>query len=72
MDNNNTKSYFTNSELSIVLNGYEKQASRLFKIILLLLVSNAIFIFLYFTEPQTVTIGSKQNKAMYADQTVNS
>lgn len=62
---------FNENELELIINGYEKQASRLFKILLLLLISNIIFICLYFFVPSPINIDLAQTKTVSSTQTVN-
>lgn len=61
---------FSDNELEIIINGYEKQASRMFKILILLLVSNIVFICLYFFVPSPINIDLAQNKKISSTQTV--
>lgn len=66
-----TKEVFNSSEISLIITSFEKQASRLFKIIILLAISNALFMYLYFTCPQNLSINLAQDKTIHSDQTVN-
>ena len=62
---------FNHTEIEKIITSFEKQASRLFKIIILLLVSNLVFMYLYFKCPQTVDINLAQDKTISSEQTVN-
>lgn len=66
-----TEKSFNTSEVELVITSFEKQASRLFKVIILLAISNALFMYLYFTCPQNVAINLAQDKTIHSDQTVN-
>ena len=62
---------FNHTEIEKIIISFEKQASRLFKIIILLLVSNLVFMYLYFKSPQIVDINLAQDKTISSEQTVN-
>lgn len=62
---------FNEKEFELIVGGYEKQASRLFKILILLLISNAIFMYLYFATPVPINIDLAQTKTISSTQTVN-
>lgn len=62
---------FTEKDIELIICSYEKQASRLFKLLLLLLISNLIFIYLYFITPSPINIGLAQTKTVSSTQTVN-
>ena len=62
---------FNHTEIEQIITSFEKQASRLFKIIILLLISNLVFMYLYFKSPQTVDINLAQDKTISSEQTVN-
>lgn len=62
---------FTENELQIIINGYERQASRLFKTLLFLLCTNLLFVCLYFFTPTPINIDLAQNKTNHSTQLVN-
>ena len=62
---------FDDKELDIIINGYEKQATRLYKVILLLLFSNLLFLCLFMFVPSPIEIDLKQDKAISSTQLVN-
>lgn len=61
---------FTETELSMVLNSYEKQLNRMFKIILLLICTNLFFIYLYFKNPSNTFIDLMQKDTETSTQFV--
>lgn len=62
---------FNHTEVEKIITSFEKQAARMFKIILLLLLSNLFFMYLYFKNPQTVDINLAQDKTDSSTQTVS-
>ena len=66
-----TQKIYTPSELTLVIKSFERQASILFKVILLLALTNALFMYLYFTCPQNVSINLAQDKTIHSDQAVS-
>lgn len=61
---------FTETELCMILNSYEKQLSRMFKIILLLICTNLFFIYLYFKNPSNMSIDLDQKDTNTSTQFV--
>lgn len=66
-----TQKTYTPSELTLVIKSFERQASILFKVILLLALTNVLFMYLYFTCPQNVSINLAQDKTIHSDQKVS-
>lgn len=66
-----TEKSFNASDVELIITSFEKQASKLFKVVILLAISNALFMYLYFACPQNVSINLAQDKTNYSDQTVN-
>lgn len=62
---------FNHVEVEKIITSFEKQASRMFKIIICLLLSNLFFMYLYFKSPQTIDINLAQDKTISSEQTVN-
>jgi hypothetical protein len=62
---------FNHVKVERVVSSLEKQTSRMFKITILLLLSNIIFMYLYFSCPQTVDINLAQDETISSEQTVN-
>ena len=63
-------SQLTSSEIDRIITSYERQANRLFRVIIMLAISDAIFILLYFMCPQNVDINLAQDKTISSQQHV--
>ena len=61
---------FNDKELDIIINGYERQATRLYKVILFLLFSNLIFLCLFMFVPSPIEIDLTQDKVISSTQLV--
>lgn len=62
---------FNDKELDIIINGYERQATRLYKVILLLLFCNIIFLCLFMFVPSPIEIDLTQDKVISSTQSVS-
>lgn len=60
----------TSSEIDRIITSYERQATKLFRVIIMLAISEIIFILLYFTCPQNVDINLVQDKTISSQQQV--